>query len=311
MAHTFENLSFEEAKAGSLKTLDGNEIEPASWTVVEWTTAQETIDFPNPEYLLALESFEIGWGNDDFLFAFVGVAFDLEAAIFDAGPSPQVVETFEQFWSSNEDFLFVLGRTEAASFGASLELFDGFENGWGNDAFVFVFDDSVEPGTLLEAATSNPEDFESGWSNDSYLTEFDSPGTQLDAAEFASSDPFESFDDVTPDYVWAIRVDVPTTSTATYRVTINGEVVEYVGQSEDDEAIRDELKSRIDNLSLPLQTQAIATNPPALYIGSTVLPPNLLLRLDLNGATAGEEFTKEAVRDFNLGWDQSGVMATL
>lgn len=246
-----QNVSFEVAESGSAVSQEGGEYEANYWTLFEHTTAVEFAAFGNAQVTTEAEWFETDWENNDFIYAFVGVPYDLGSYIFNPGPTPSTVEDFEQGWYDNEHFLFELVRREECPF-SSGDLVETFEIGWDNDSFIFVF--SV-PETQLEAATVSPETFETSWGVDDYLWEFDDPGTQLEAVSiyFASGDyrGYETF--VNPqnyEYWVGMSGSEPIAADIDFIITVNGAEARYQSGSGDTrEIVTDALVEALNGLS--------------------------------------------------------------
>jgi hypothetical protein len=157
---TLTNLGFETA--GASPGLAG------SWTTA--TTGAGAVypdlsggggEAPRP-----YESFEAGWGNDDYLTTLDPLSVVL--ADFNTGADTTAYESFEIEWG-NDAYLFALGSAIAASFtgGANHESFDA---GWGNDDYLTTLDTTIAASFTGGGAY---ESFEAGWGNDDYLTALD------------------------------------------------------------------------------------------------------------------------------------------
>lgn len=181
------------------ETAGGSPGQAAGWTVTEVSSASELAVYGAAS---SVETFSAGWANDAYLFAF-DLDIDTEAAAYDAAglmPAPRV-ETFERGWNSNETYSFVLGASEDASFDTVPQAFEDFEEGWGNDAYLSVFDLGIDT-TIAEYGTGleDFESFENGWSNDSYMTSFNLAVDTV-AASYDGAYPqlFEDFEQVRQD----------------------------------------------------------------------------------------------------------------
>ena len=226
---TFRNTSFEQAASGR-QNHDGVSFEAKYWSTRLNFTSGEYADFGDAEVIGCAERFERGWGNTDHVFEFVGVGFDHAPFIFNQGPEPKVVETFESEWG---DIYDQHTRLEAATFNAGLYDEEDFESDWGNDSYLFEFDSGV----LYDGVS---ESFESGWDNATWQDEF-APG-DLDDFLLAVED-FETF--VNDMFFFEIPEG---TSNATWILYVVGEQVVYAANGDDEQTIVSELTSRINAL---------------------------------------------------------------
>lgn len=121
------NLSFEDQGA--------NPGEADGWTATYVSTARGLASFPlGAGQAQAVEDFEQGWDNDDFLFT-MGPT-DKAAAVFDGPPLPQA-QTFEDFEEGWGAYFFESPPTAAAvfAFGESAE---SFEEHWDTVSATFT-----------------------------------------------------------------------------------------------------------------------------------------------------------------------------
>lgn len=130
-----------------------------------------------------------------YLFAFVGIGTDLAQATFQTlQPTPKFFENFEEFWSSNESYVFDLAGANAA-FDTTPQNFEDFEQEWdANESYKFSF---TGIGTDLAygvfTSDGNVEGFESGWVT--YKFSFTGVGTDLTAGLFdGAANAFENFE---------------------------------------------------------------------------------------------------------------------
>lgn len=160
----FANLSFETAGAGA--GLAG------SWTYASTATYEEIAAYgatPDP-----WETFEAGWSNDGFLFAFAALSFSaaIYSPLFEAVP----VETFDRRWSGNEGFVAAMPTTD--------RFFDTFEAGWAG-TFLTAFGGG-------DVSSGGVNSFETGWAG-TVLTAFG--GGDLEAALYdAGVMTYDGFD---------------------------------------------------------------------------------------------------------------------
>lgn len=108
------------------------------WTVAYVATAVGLASFPiGPGQWQAVEDFEQGWDNDDYVFEF-GLA-DVEAAVFDQAPLPnaQTFEDFEEGWGGT--YYFTGPPTADAAIGFNDDV-ETFEEGWNETTAVFTVD---------------------------------------------------------------------------------------------------------------------------------------------------------------------------
>lgn len=314
---TFDNLSFELPKVDSLVTHpDGDEFEARFWAATEILSVEEVADFSGPETFLGTETFEVNWlGNEDFVFVFAGLFFDLEAAVFNAGPNPFTVEHFEVGWSGLVESVFELTRLEVAVFdGEDDDAFEDFEDNWDNDDYLFTHDD----GSLV-AASVNPERFgddETDWVGDDYLFEF--PEDTAERALFGS-DSFpverEDFDSVwlVPihvQYIIEIGMPVSGTSDARWSVTVNGHVAEYKASADDSQTVKQQLADLLNGSPDPII--ADAWSPPTLMLigwDPDELPPLFEISVNLAEQDSNEYIALQPITESN--WSQTGQMASI
>ncbi len=112
----FVNLSFENAGSSS-GDADG-------WARVFIALAEEIADY-GPDHS-GIEGFSSGWGNDAFLFSFVGFGTDISQTLY-VSPTltPKTADDFESGWGSNEGFETGLGSSASAVYDGNQ--FENFE----------------------------------------------------------------------------------------------------------------------------------------------------------------------------------------
>jgi hypothetical protein len=133
------------------------------------------------------ETYETGWSNDTYKFAFVGVPTDLTPAQFQTLlPAPKEVENFEEFWNTNHNYIYALAGASAL-FDTTPENYEDFEEEWSsNEGYVYTL-----TGTVGDFDTSPEafEDFEEDWdSNQSYVYTFSGTAADFDSAIEAYED---------------------------------------------------------------------------------------------------------------------------
>lgn len=141
------------------------------------------------------ESFAVGWDVDPYVREVEG-----GTGAFFNGTTAIELYTYEGFslWLGSAPYQREVTAGTAATFGASLATAETFtDDGWGTGASYVT---EVDTG-----GTGGPVDgFETGWGNDAYVTVV-SGG---DAAEFhkptVGTDIFESFEHVSPDLVFTV-----------------------------------------------------------------------------------------------------------
>lgn len=308
---TFFNLDFESPLPGGLVTAAGTEFEPAEWFVTEIANAIQIANYSDAEVRQVTETFSREWGsNEDFVFEFIGAPFDLEIAIFNAGPNPSTVEDFERLWSGSTEFTFILAPTEVAVFTTSGDPanIEDFESEWGNSAWIEEFATGD-----LQAFSVGQETFD--WvalQTDLITTEmavFQSPLSMLPGTV-----NFEAFEDQDGGiYDWFMELDVNGTggvSSALFLVTINGSTVSYQASSTPLFTIRDNLRALINGMPEPVEAQDSPTYTARLDIRQTdQLPVDLVIGVEVRNPSTGDSLDREsfATRGF---WSQSGLLAT-
>lgn len=182
----FANLSFETAGASPGLA--------ASWT---YSSTVDVITIaPYDTTPEAWEDFEEDWANNAYKFAFIGAPTDLTAAQYQTlHPVVKPFENFEEFWNSNQGYVFGLAGTIAVYTGP--RNFENFETDWNtNESYIYSL--ATYPGTTAAVYTpgSGDEDFEGGWdTNQSYVYTFTGTAAVYDPAA-AAFDDFEAGWDV-------------------------------------------------------------------------------------------------------------------
>lgn len=159
---------------GSFEDAGANASVAQSWDSGVNSTAEIMATFAdstNPTTYGETESFEQRWSsNQDYLFAFNPFT-DIVAPLFDTLlGTGEAFEDFEEGWSINHGYSFDMGAIETAEFGDDLEDFEGFENGWSTNE-DYSFSMGASAGASFDAALTPEafEDFEEGWrSNEGY-----------------------------------------------------------------------------------------------------------------------------------------------
>lgn len=308
---TFLNLDFETPLAGGLITLSGLEFQAAHWTFVETVHAVEILDFSDATYRLGTETFGVGWSaNEDFVFEFEGFPFDLEIAIFNAGPDPSIAEDFERLWSGVTEFTFSLAPAEVAVFTTSgpLANFEDFETEWNNSTWIEEFAPAD-----LQTFSVMKETFDWGafffTLGSTETAVFQSPSSMLPGTV-----NFEAFEDQDGAiYDWYLELDVNGSggvSSALFLVTINGQTVSYQASATPLFTIRDNLRALINGMPEPVEAQDSPTYTARLDIRQTdQLPVDLIIGVEVRNPGTGDSLDREtfAARGF---WSQSGLLAT-
>lgn len=177
------------------ETAGANPGDAAGWARNVHATAESIADFGGGA---GVEGFENGWSSNEH-FVFVLTPSNTSTAGYATlHPQPKPAEDFEELWGSNDQFEFGLGGAVAAELGAAGGA-ENFEQNWSNNqAFSFALG-GASPAHFRPGAAS-AESFEGGWShNESYKTAFVGVGTDLVAATYSNGIPFEGFELVQPD----------------------------------------------------------------------------------------------------------------
>jgi hypothetical protein len=283
MAHTFDNIGFEDPHATLKDTPEGvtepdDTYIPEAWAGVESVAGEgiaafvAVIDGGPLTWYAPHESFGFGWGaNESALFAFTDS--DLDAALFNGPALLSLIDYdgFESKWDGNEAFWFVMGSTAAAEFGTSVETFDGFESEWSdNEDFAFDIGDTSQTAASFDATPQSVEDFEHEWrDNESFA--FDVGDTSQSSASFddGSAETVEDFEET--DFNVQL-VTVLAVVAGDYDVEINGRSHVYTASGgESLTNIRDALVSRINNGPEPVT--ATTSGSAALKLKADNLPP--------------------------------------
>lgn len=288
---TFKNTSFEQPKTGGRTNPDGEVFEAEGWVHSFVWTAGEYADFGG-EVIGCAERFELGWGS--YAVEFIGVGFDHTPAIFNQGPSPDTVETFENDWG---DIYDQHTRLEAATFNAGLYDEEDFDDGWSNDSYLFAFGSG-------DLAAGVFESFESGWDNATWQDEF-APG---DTSGFnIGVEDFETFVDE------MFYFEIPEgTSSATWILYVIGEQVVYAASGDDEQTIVSELADRINALlGDAFASWETGAGYGRIKLRATVLPTNETVFFatgQVENAAPGETWTKINVWDLPDTWSQRALL---
>ena len=160
---------------------------PSGWTIATRSERQYAAFTDG-----AWDGFESGWDNDTYAFVFTGSP----AAFLTLALTPKLVENFEEFWDTNQNYVFAFSGA-AALFDTSPEAFEDFEENWdSNESYAFSLTGTL--GSFDSGSPEDFEDFEEEWdSNESYVYTFSGTAADFDTAPEA----FEDFEeDWLPDW---------------------------------------------------------------------------------------------------------------
>lgn len=163
MAHTFANLSFEDA-GPSPGLADGWEY--ARTATAELIAAYGPVPFTRPE-----DDFEDGWQNEGFAFALPEPINPSLFAFYDPGAGLEDKEDFEEQWSNNEFFFYALSGIENADYDVGVpEEVEDYEEEWlSNEDFKFAFVGGDLSDASYDSATPETvEDFEEEWQSNEF-----------------------------------------------------------------------------------------------------------------------------------------------
>lgn len=304
----FLNIDFETPLPGGLVTVEGSEFELLGWSIEEVAMAVQVANYSDTVVRLATETFGRGWSsNEDFVFGFQGLPFDLEIAVFNPGPTPSIVEDFEQLWSGIPEFTFSLAPTEVAAFSTNygLENFEDFETEWSNSTWLELFSSSD-----IERFDTVQETF--AWGSFSFsLGTTETADFQAPSSGIPDTTAFESFEDQDGGILeWYVQIDVNigSTSNALFTITINGDTITHQAAGDTASQVRDSLRDQINGLD-GVEAQD------GFYVArldikqTTPLPVQLEISFNVEDPETGTWMTKETLASQGF-WSQSGQLTT-
>lgn len=313
MAHTFDNISFEDPDGASAVDVDGNEFEPNAWTATVVSSAEEYVDFGTAGFVERAERFEAHWsGLATFVHAYADPLdlAELGIATFNTLSGATTFESFEREWEDNENFHHGLSLTASASFDTTApQNFENFEEEWSdNENFASSIADITTATAAFDTAPENFEDFEEGWDdNDNYAFAIGDITTETAIFSGAVVDPYENFEH--DSFIqWQVFV-ANAVNNGRYTITIEGEPHTYIADAATSATeIRDGLLAAIAAGSQPVV--AVAASAADIFISrdETVLVParNTPLALIVEGPEQGDLLKIPPGKTEN--WTQTGQM---
>jgi hypothetical protein len=211
------NLGFETAGT--------NAGEALHWTFASLATAEVIADFdggsggPRPQ-----EGFELDWSNSPYLFAFGGG--DTTAAIYAVGIviPPPAAENLELGWDNGDTYLFEMGPSIGAEYGAGPINQENFEQEWSNDGYLTAMAGTVVANFAQGTAYENFDE----WDWMTYLTSFAwPPGTGTTAASYDGAAPqaFEDFEQTKLPVIFTADPSTDVFTTPVAHLQVNGDKV--------------------------------------------------------------------------------------